>query len=89
MPGRILEVQYEALVDDQETATRRLLEFCGLPWDEACLRFEENAAPVATASALQVRSKIYRSAIGRWKRYEPELAGLRALLEGAGIPIKD
>jgi len=89
MPGRILEVQYEALVDDQEAATRRLLEFCGLPWDEACLRFEENAAPVATASALQVRSKIYRSAIGRWKRYEPELGALRALLEGAGVPIKD
>ena len=89
LPGRILEVQYEALVDDQETETRRLIEFCGLPWDDACLRFEQNAAPVATASALQVRSKIYRSAIGRWKRYEPELGDLRALLEAAGIPVTD
>lgn len=89
MPGRILEVQYEALVDDQDAQTRRLIEFCGLSWDDACLRFEENAAPVATASALQVRSKIYRSAIGRWKRYENELADLRALLEDAGIPVRD
>ena len=89
MPGRIFEVQYEDLVDQQEQNTRRLIDFCGLPWDDACLRFEENEAPVATASALQVRSKIYRSAIGRWKRYGPELSELRALLEAEGIAVTD
>jgi tetratricopeptide (TPR) repeat protein len=84
-PGRILEVAYEDLVDRQEEATRRLLAFCGLPWDAACLRFEENDAPVATASAVQVRSSLYRSALGRWKRYAPYLADLLALLDEGGV----
>ena len=89
LPGRILEVRYEDVVDDQEVNTRRLLEFCELPWNDACLRFEENEAPVATASAVQVRAPMYRTALKRWKRYEPELADLRKLLEAAGIPITD
>jgi len=88
-PGRILEVDYEALVDAQEANSRRLLEFCGLPWDDACLRFEENDAPVSTASAIQVRSPIYRTAVKRWKRYEPQLQALRALLSDAGIKVED
>lgn len=87
MPGRILELQYEALVGDQEGQTRRLLEFCGLPWDPACLRFEENEAPVATASAVQVRSALHGNAIGRWKRYEAQLAPLRELLASSGVAI--
>ena len=87
LPGRIVEIGYEQLVEDQEGVTRRLLEACGLPWDEACLRFEENSAPVATASAVQVRSPIFRSSLQRWKRYEPQLRELRALLEGAGIEV--
>ncbi|HEV8692987.1 MAG TPA: sulfotransferase [Lysobacter sp.] len=85
LPGRILEIDYETIVDAQEDSTRRLLEFCGLSWDEACLRFEQNDAPVSTASAVQVREPIYRSALQRWKRYEKQLAGLRSLLEEAGI----
>lgn len=89
LPGRILEIDYEALVDAQEDSTRRLLAFCGLEWEEACLRFEDNAAPVATASAVQVRSPIYRSAMKRWKRYEPQLAELRRLLEAGGVPVAD
>jgi hypothetical protein len=56
-----------------------------LPWDAACLRFEENDAPVATASAVQVRSSLYRSALGRWKRYAPYLADLLALLDEGGV----
>lgn len=87
LPGRILELSYEALVGEQEENTRRLLDFCGLPWEEACLRFEQNAAPVATASAVQVRQPMYNTAIGRWKRYEPELAALRALLAAAGVDV--
>jgi tetratricopeptide (TPR) repeat protein len=86
-PGRILEMQYEALVDSQETSSRQLLEFCGLPWNDACLRFEDNPAPVNTASAVQVRGPIYRTALKRWKKYEPQLGDLIHLLISAGIPV--
>jgi hypothetical protein len=82
-----LEVQYESLVESQETTTRELLAHCGLDWNEACLRFEENDAPVATASAVQVRSPLYRSSLQRWKRYGSHLAPLRSLLEQAGIAV--
>ena len=88
MPGRILELGYEALVEDQEGQTRRLLEHCGLPWDPVCLRFEENSAPVATASAVQVRAGLNAKSVGRWRKYETELAGLRELLESAGIAVE-
>jgi hypothetical protein len=77
------------VVTEQEHSTRRLLAFCDLPWDEACLHFEHNAAAVATASATQVRAPIYRSALQRWKRYEKPLRPLRALLEQAGIVVTD
>lgn len=87
LPGRILEIEYETIVDDQEASTRRLLEFCGLPWNDACLRFEENEAPVATASAVQVRSPMYRSAMKRWKRYESQLLDLERMLVEAEIPV--
>ena len=87
-PGRILEIQYETLVDTQESTSRRLLEFCGLPWNDACMRFEENQGAVATASAVQVRAPIYRNALKRWKNYEPQLGELQALLRDAGIPLE-
>ncbi|MGH8232748.1 MAG: protein-export chaperone SecB [Rhodanobacteraceae bacterium] len=87
-PGRILEVAYESLVRDQETRTRAMLDFCGLPWDPACLAFEENRAPAVTASAAQVRSPIYDSAIERWKHYAAQLAPLRNLLVEAGIAVR-
>ena len=80
LPGRVLDVRYEDLVDDQAGQTRLLLMHCGLPWDDACLAFERNPEAVATASAVQVREPLNRDSVGRWKRYEPELAGLRALL---------
>jgi tetratricopeptide (TPR) repeat protein len=85
IPGRILEIAYEDVVSAQEASTRRLLEFCGLSWNEACLRFEENAAPVATASAVQVRAPMYRSAMQRWRHYEPQLSELLSLFDEAGI----
>ncbi len=87
-PGRILEISYEALVESQESHTRELLAFCELPWHDACLRFEENLAPATTASAVQVREPLYRDAMQRWKQYEPQLAGLRNLLEQAGIAVE-
>jgi tetratricopeptide (TPR) repeat protein len=84
-PDRIMEIHYETLVDAQESTTRRLLEYCGLSWDEACLHFENNLSPVATASALQVRKPIYRSSLGQWKKYENQLGALKQLLGNAGI----
>lgn len=87
LPGRILDVHYENLVDDQAASTRQLLEFCHLPWDESCLHFEHNAAPVNTASVVQVRSPIYRSSVRRWMKYEAQIAPLRAMLRGAGISV--
>jgi hypothetical protein len=84
-PGRILEVAYEQLVEAQEDETRRMLDFCQLPWDSACLAFESNRAPVATASAVQVREPMYRTAINRWQRYGADLDDLRRLLAAAGI----
>lgn len=85
LPGRVLEVQYESLVADQERETRRLLEYCELPWESATLRFERNAAPVATASSVQVRSPLYSTSVGRWRRYESQLAPAMAELRAAGI----
>jgi tetratricopeptide (TPR) repeat protein len=87
-PCRILEVSYEGLVDEQEQTTRALLAFCGLDWDPRCLAFELNEAPVATASAVQVRSGIYRSSKGRWRQLPQRLAALRDLLVAGGLEIE-
>ena len=79
---RFMEVHYEDIVFDQENQTRRLLDFCGLPWEEACMRFHENAAPVSTASSVQVRQPLYSGSIGRWKKYGSALKSLREALGG-------
>lgn len=68
-PGRILEVQYEELVNDFEGVARRIVSHCGLAWDDRVLRFFEAKRPVRTASAAQVRRPIYRSSIGRARAY--------------------
>lgn len=86
-PGHVHELRYEDLVADQDTATRALLSACGLSWDPACLHFERNAAPVATASAVQVREPIHARSLQRWKRLEQELAPLRELLRAGGIAV--
>lgn len=67
--GRFLSVRYEDVVADHRAQTERLLEFCGLEWDDACLHFHTNAQPVATASSVQVRSPIYSSSVEKWRRY--------------------
>lgn len=85
LPGRILEVDYETLVTSQATVTRQLLDHCALPWNEACMHFERNQAPSTTASALQVREPLHRSAMHRWKHYAPHLAQLRQLLIDANV----
>lgn len=86
-PGRVLEVQYETLVENQEAQTRRLLDHCNLPWDERCLSFHANDAAVATPSATQVRQPMYRSALGRWRNYEKYLAPARQYFIEHGIEI--
>lgn len=85
LPGRILEVDYETLVEAPEATTRQLLEHCDLPWNDACLHFESHRAASATASALQVRSPIHAAGVGRWKNYATQLEGLRGLLRAAGV----
>ncbi|MFC3120170.1 tetratricopeptide repeat-containing sulfotransferase family protein [Agaribacter flavus] len=77
---RFLEVHYEDIVFDQVKQTKRLLDFCGLDWDEACLRFHENTAAVSTASSVQVRKPLYSGSIGRWKRYGSQLDELKLVL---------
>ncbi len=72
----LLEVEYETLVGDFETACRKIIDFCGLDWDPACLAFHRHGRVVATASAGQVTKPLYSSAVGRWKHYEQQLAPL-------------
>lgn len=74
--GSMLEVQYEDLVDDLEGQARRLVEYCGLAWDERCLSFHRTDRAVRTASVSQVRQPIYRSSLQRWRRYEKYLGPL-------------
>jgi hypothetical protein len=73
LPGQVLDVHYEDTVADLEGQVRRILEHCGLPFEESCLRFYENTRAVKTASSEQVRQPIYRDAVGRWRRYEPHI----------------
>jgi len=80
MPGRVHRVLYERLVDDTETEVRRLLNYCGLPFDEACLRFYETKRTVRTASSEQVRQPIYRDALEQWKHYASWLGPLERAL---------
>jgi tetratricopeptide (TPR) repeat protein len=81
-PGAMLEVQYEDLVADLEPHARRIVEYCGLEWDDACLAFYETERSVRTASATQVRRPIYQSSIGRWRPHETRLQPLLRELEG-------
>ena len=81
LPVPILEIDYEETVADQAAQTRRLLDFVGLPWDEACLAFHRTERLVRTASVTQVRQPIYKGSVERWRHYE---AALAPLLEALG-----
>jgi hypothetical protein len=80
LPGRVWRVIYEDMVEDTERQVRRLLDYCGLPFEAACLRFHENDRPVRTASSEQVRRPIFREGLEQWRRYEPWLGPLAAAL---------
>jgi hypothetical protein len=86
--SRLLEIDYEDLVANQEARSRELVQFAGLPWQDACLSFEKNQQPSLTASAAQVRQPMYSSSVGLWRRHENQLAPLRDLLVQAGIDIE-
>jgi len=81
-PGRLFELRYETLVSEAEPTIRQLIQYCGLEWDEACLRFYETERPVLTASSAQVRRPLFTDSIGAWRRYADYLDPLRAALEG-------
>ena len=80
LPGRIHRVIYERMVEDTETEVRRLLEYCGLPFEDGCLRFYENERAVRTASSEQVRQPIFRDSVEQWRNYEPWLGPLKVAL---------
>ncbi len=85
LPGKILTLQYEENVLDLDNQVKRLLEFCELPWEDACLRFYETDRPVRTASSEQVRQPIYTDSINFWRHYEDKLGELIEVLE----PVRD
>ena len=85
MPGEILTVQYETVVDDLETQVRSILAHCGLEFEEQCLRYYEKERSVRTASSEQVRQPIYRDAVDTWQHFEHHLAPLKALFDEKGI----
>lgn len=80
IPIEVLDIQYENLLDDLERESRRMLEYCGLAWEDECLDFHRSKRPVRTASSWQVRQPLYRTAMARWKKFEPHLDGLKKAL---------
>ena len=89
LPARVLRVQYEDVVADLEGSVRRLLEFCGLTFEPACLTFHRTERSVRTASSEQVRQPIYREGLSQWRHYEPWLAPLREALGDALMRYRD
>jgi tetratricopeptide (TPR) repeat protein len=87
MPGVIYELAYERLVADQIGETRKLLEHCGLGWQDACVDFHRNAAATTTASASQIREPIYDTSVAQWRHYAEQLRPLRDQLQAAGIDL--
>lgn len=82
-----MELSYEGLIEDQEASSRRLIEFVGLPWDERVLKFHKTERVVRTASTLQVREKLYSSAIGRWRPYREFISPLLALEQSSSAEV--
>ncbi len=84
--GAMLDVSYEDVVDNLEQQARRLIDFCGLPWDDRCLSFHKTSRSIATSSNVQVRRPLYRSSVARWRRYEAYLQPLLAELDLVNRP---
>jgi hypothetical protein len=80
LPGKVLRVQYEQVVTDTEAQVRRILDHCGLSFEQNCLQFHETRRPVRTASSEQVRKPIYTAALEHWRNYESHLELLKETL---------
>ncbi len=86
LPLPVLEVRYEDMVSNLENQARAIIEFCGLPWEPACLEFQENKRAVQTASQVQVRESIYTGSLNRWRPYAPHL---QPLVDALGDALED
>jgi hypothetical protein len=80
LPGKVLRVQHESVVEDLEGNVRRLLKFCGLEFEPACLTFWKTERTVRTASSEQVRRPIFKEGLDQWRNYEPWLGHLKEVL---------
>ena len=89
LPGRVLRVYHESVVDDLESNVRRILDFCGLPFEPACLEFHKTERSVRTASSEQVRRPIFRDGVDQWVKYEPYLDPLKDMLGDALVRYRD
>jgi len=89
LPGRVLRVQHEDVVADLESAVRRMLDYCGLAFEPACLEFHKNRRSVRTPSSEQVRQPIFRDGLDQWKAYEPWLGPLETALGDALVRYRD
>jgi tetratricopeptide (TPR) repeat protein len=89
LPGRVLRVQHEDVVNDLEENVRRLLDYCGLEFEPACIEFHKTERSVRTASSEQVRQPIYREGLDQWRHYEPWLGRLREALGDALTRYRD
>ena len=81
LPGSVLRVDYENVVENLEDEVKRILAFCELPFEEGCVRFHETERAVRTASSEQVRQPIYKGAVATWQRFGANLDGLREILD--------
>ena len=89
LPGRILKVQHEDIVDDLESNVRRILDFCGLAFEPGCLEFHKTERSVRTASSEQVRRPIFREGLDQWRNYQPWLEPLQRALGDAVTRYRD
>lgn len=89
LPGKVLRVQHEDVVDNLEGSVRRILDHCGLPFEEACINFHQNKRSVRTPSSEQVRQPIFRDGLDQWKNFEPWLDPLKAALGDALTTYRD
>jgi tetratricopeptide (TPR) repeat protein len=89
LPGRVLRVHHEDVVDDLEGSVRRILDFCGLDFEPGCVEFHKTARSIRTASSEQVRQPIYREGLDQWRNYEPWLSPLKDALGDALLRYRD
>jgi hypothetical protein len=89
LPGRVLHVSYEDVVDDIDASVRRILAHCGLAFDPACLAFHRSRRAINTPSSEQVRQPLFRDGLSQWRHYEPWLGPLREALGDAIVRYRD